>query len=148
MAKYLVTGGFGFVGSHLVEKLHTRGDEVTIVDNLNKYGYLRNLNILGIRNPALVKWSQNLKSDQFTDNNIDGIFHLATAPRSSSLIDPFTDIETNFKGMIAVLEVARSHDARRWSLRVTLVFMGQKTKAIRLMNITLINLEITNTLRY
>ena len=110
MAKYLVTGGFGFVGSHLVEKLHTRGDEVTIVDNLSN-GYLRNLQ--HIRNSVIPYLAnvENLKSVNLTDR-FDGIFHLATAPRSSSLIDPFTDIETNCKGMIAVLEVARSHDAK------------------------------------
>ena len=135
MAKYLVTGGFGFVGSHLVEKLHTRGDEVTIVDNLSN-GYLRNLQ--HIRNSVIPYLAnvENLKSVSLTDR-FDGIFHLATAPRSSSLIDPFTDIETNCKGMIAVLEVARSHDAKVVFTSNSGIY-GQKTKAIRLINITLI----------
>ncbi|MFQ6618363.1 MAG: GDP-mannose 4,6-dehydratase, partial [Fidelibacterota bacterium] len=40
--KVLVTGGAGFIGSHLVEKLHERGDEVFIIDNLST-GRMENL---------------------------------------------------------------------------------------------------------
>ncbi|PJF20280.1 MAG: hypothetical protein CUN56_16970, partial [Phototrophicales bacterium] len=40
--KVLVTGGAGFIGSHLVEALVARGDDVRVLDNLSS-GYLRNL---------------------------------------------------------------------------------------------------------
>ena len=42
MSNYLVTGGFGFVGSHLVEELHNAGNQVTVLDNLSN-GKLENL---------------------------------------------------------------------------------------------------------
>lgn len=109
MAKYLVTGGFGFVGSHLVEELTNNGHHVKVLDNLsngqkNNLKHVKNI-ISSISNV------EQLQTTHFTDK-FDGIFHLATAPRSSSLKDPMRDIETNCKGMIAVLELAKIHDAK------------------------------------
>jgi nucleoside-diphosphate-sugar epimerase len=109
MANYLVTGGFGFVGSHLIEKLVDSKHQVTVLDNLSN-GKLKNLGHL----QNLIKYISNVEKLQATyfDEKFDGIFHLATAPRSSSLSDPMTDIESNCKGMIAVLELARKHDSK------------------------------------
>lgn len=109
MAKYLVTGGFGFVGSHLVEELANKSHDVTVLDNLSN-GKINNLK--HVKN--IISYIANVEQIQrthFTDN-FDGIFHLATAPRSSSLNDPMRDIETNCKGMIAILELAKIHNAK------------------------------------
>jgi UDP-glucuronate decarboxylase len=108
--KYLVTGGFGFVGSHLVEHLVSNGHDVTVLDNMSN-GRLDNLK--GVRHKILsyVSNVEQLSATHFNDR-FDGIFHLATAPRSSSLADPMRDIETNCKGMIAVLELARKHGSK------------------------------------
>jgi nucleoside-diphosphate-sugar epimerase len=54
---------------------------------------------------------EQIKSTIFS-KEFDGIFHLATAPRSSSLKDPLRNIETNCKGMISVLELAKKGDAK------------------------------------
>ena len=108
--RYLVTGGFGFIGSHLAERLVNEGHDVTIIDNLSNGS---SENLLGVKNkitPYIANVEQ-LRATHFT-SKFDGIFHLATAPRSSSLLDPLRDIETNCKGMIAVLELAKSHGAK------------------------------------
>lgn len=108
--KYLVTGGFGFVGSHLVERLVGEGHNVTVLDSLSN-GRLDNLKNVKGKIASYISNVEQLSSTHFTDN-FDGIFHLATSPRSSSLADPMRDIETNCKGMIAVLELARKHGAK------------------------------------
>ena len=109
MANFLVTGGYGFVGSHLVEELIENGNEVTALDNLSN-GQLSNLEHVK-KVTKMVTNVEKLQPSDFSEK-FDGIFHLATAPRSSSLTDPMTNIETNCKGMIAVLELAKKHNAK------------------------------------
>jgi len=112
---YLVTGGYGFIGSHLVEKLIESGHNITILDNLSN-GHLENL--ANIHNETFYRTTdvQDCDKVDFSSRGerikFDGIFHLATAPRSASLTNPKQDIEVNCKGMIAVLELARKHDAK------------------------------------
>jgi UDP-glucose 4-epimerase len=110
LKKYLVTGGYGFVGSHLVESLISEGNGVTVLDNLSN-GRLTNLHGVKGAVTSYVSQVEQLQAAHF-DEKFDGIFHLATSPRSSSLQDPMRDIETNCKGMIAVLELAKSHGAK------------------------------------
>lgn len=110
MAKYLVTGGLGFVGSHLSEELINQGHTITILDNLSN-GQLDNISKIKDKVTVYIAQVEQLQSAIF-DDRFDGIFHLATAPRSSSLSDPMRDIESNCKGMIAVLELAKRHGSK------------------------------------
>jgi len=108
LVNFLVTGGYGFIGSHLVEELIKKGNNVTALDNLSN-GQLNNLE--HVRVTKKISNVEKIRSTDFSEK-FDGVFHLATAPRSSSLIDPMTDIETNCKGMVAVLELAKKHNAK------------------------------------
>jgi len=110
MAKYLVTGGLGFVGSHLSEELVNQGHDIIILDNLSN-GQLSNISKIKDKVTVYIAQVEQLQSTIFNDQ-FDGVFHLATAPRSSSLADPMRDIESNCKGMIAVLELAKRHGAK------------------------------------
>jgi UDP-glucose 4-epimerase len=111
MKNVLITGGAGFVGSHLVEALLKENMNILVVDNLST-GNLKNLES-HIEKINLIKfdisqtdWSE---LDYFKP---DTIFHLATHPRSFSLTDPIKNTEVNAKGMINVLEFAKKHQSR------------------------------------
>lgn len=107
--RYLVTGGMGFVGSHLTEYLVSQGHDTIVLDNLSN-GKHENIGTVSNRVRKVIAQVEHVDNLEF--EKLDGIFHLATHPRSFSLKDPKRDIETNCKGMIAVLELARKHDAK------------------------------------
>jgi UDP-glucose 4-epimerase len=108
----LVTGGAGFIGSHIARRLLDDGHRVFVVDNLST-GYARNvphgaeLIELDISLPGL---AERLPSDRF-----DGVLHLAA--QSSGEISherPETDILTNVFGTIQLLQWAHERGARRF----------------------------------
>jgi UDP-glucose 4-epimerase len=105
----LVTGGAGFIGSHVVEALVARGDEVHVVDDLSKgkreqVPAAATLHVHDIREPldALVR-----------ETGAQAIVHLAAqADVRVSVGDPALDASVNVLGTVNVLEAARLVDAR------------------------------------
>jgi nucleoside-diphosphate-sugar epimerase len=111
LSNYLVTGGLGFVGSYLVEDLLKNNHNVIAIDDLSN-GKKENVKehpnlevIIGDVSTLLVSQNSLIK-------NIDGIFHLATTPRSFSFDNPYNDIETICKGMIRMLELAKKNNCK------------------------------------
>lgn len=105
----LVTGGAGFIGSHLTEKLLKEGAEVVILDDFSN-GRIENLEevkdkIAIVREDISLPFSK--LRDILKEFKFDGIFHLACYPRSLSLENPFRDLEVNARGMLNILELAR-----------------------------------------
>lgn len=116
--KVVVTGGAGFVGSHVAEYYAGRGAEVTVIDNLGRaeifgskvkntdfnWNYLK-----GIGRVELVKKDVrdfNAIKDYFKDAEI--VVHAAAQTAvTTSVIDPATDFTTNAMGTFNVLEAAR-----------------------------------------
>lgn len=107
--KYVVTGGAGFIGSHLVEYLLDRGHDVTVVDNLFT-GNKENLrDLTDDPNFHFIQGSITLP-DVLEDacRNVDGIFHLAAIPSvQRSISDPVATNEANVNGTLNVLIAAR-----------------------------------------
>ncbi len=108
--KILVTGGAGFIGSHLVDRLIKDGHQVTIIDNLST-GYKRNLNHQAkfiqadIRNLTQIK--KNFVGKDF-------IFHLAALPRiQPSIVDPHLTNENNIGGTLNVLLASSTARVKR-----------------------------------
>ncbi|MBD3207850.1 MAG: NAD-dependent epimerase/dehydratase family protein [Candidatus Nealsonbacteria bacterium] len=110
MAKIIVTGGAGFIGSHLVDKLVEEGHQVVVIDNLST-GKKENLNSeagffhLDLRDFEKIKPVFEGK---------DYVFHLAALPRvPRSVEDPVTTSEINIMGTVNTFEAARQGGVKR-----------------------------------
>ena len=110
--KVLVTGGAGFIGSHLVRQLIANGDEVYVLDNLS-IGSLSHLPRAGF-----TFWKQDIRDNNIIQQIIfaqfDAIVHLAAQTMvDASIKDPEFDATENILGTIHVLEAARKSNVRR-----------------------------------
>lgn len=104
--KALVTGGAGFIASHLADYLIDEGHQVFIVDNLVS-GRLRNINPKAIFHSCDIRESGSLTA-VFRLVNPDFVFHLAAVSRTPWAIkEPIYTYETNVVGSANVLEAAR-----------------------------------------
>lgn len=106
----LVTGGAGFIGSHLVDALLARGDRVVVLDDLST-GRRRNLHAAMAAGARLVEGSvldRELLDRLLAGVAPDVIFHLAAqVDVRRSLVDPAEDARVNVGGTVNVLEAAR-----------------------------------------
>ena len=105
--KYAVTGGAGFIGSHLVKFLVNRGNSVTVVDNLNT-GKIENLKpVFKKINFAQVD-IRDFNAIEDILKNVDGIFHeaaLASVQDSFRIPDEFFDV--NVKGTENIFKIGK-----------------------------------------
>lgn len=115
-ARCLVTGGAGFIGSHLVERLLADNHPVTVVDNFST-GRIENLDQVK-NNQRLVVHRVDVSNYAEIKPFFEGaawVFHLAArADIVPSIQQPLTYHKANVDGTIAVLEAARSAGARRF----------------------------------
>jgi UDP-glucose 4-epimerase len=110
----LITGGAGFVGSHLAERLVDRGDHVTIIDDLST-GSVHNIQHLkGTR--KFDYFLDTVTNQQLMSELIDAadiIYHLAAAVGVRLIVEsPTHTMETNIRGTEAVLELAAKKKKR------------------------------------
>ncbi len=107
----LITGGAGFIGSHLAEALLERGDDVTIIDDLST-GRFENIAHL-TDHPRFHFAIETITNETVMDRLVsecDVIFHLAAAVGVELIVkSPVHTIETNIVGTRAVLQVANRY---------------------------------------
>ena len=121
--RVLVTGGCGFLGSHICEMYRKKGDEVVCIDNMTKYEFSRspynvelarthNWNFLKGIGVELHKEDIRNKESLFkVAKGCDFIAHTAAQPAMTiALEDPELDFSTNVMGTYNVLECARKYD--------------------------------------
>ena len=105
--KYVVTGGAGFIGSHITEKLVERGDTVTVIDNL-KTGKEKNLESVKEKIKFVKGSILDVKLLEEIIHNVDGIFHQAAlASVQESFTKPDEYNEVNVNGTENILKFAK-----------------------------------------
>ena len=134
---YLVTGGAGFIGSHLIERLVSENYKVLCLDNFNDY-----------YNPA-IKWrnieavpqyanfqliqgdilDEDLLKKIFQSNHFDGIVHLAArAGVRPSILQPRLYQEVNIRGTLNLLEMAKQHKIAKFIMASSSSVYGNNKK--------------------
>tara|TARA_Y100001963_G_C6682200_1_gene400411 strand:- start:42 stop:917 length:876 start_codon:yes stop_codon:yes gene_type:complete len=108
MSKVIVTGGGGFIGSHLVDKLISKGVKVYVIDKSPKY-----------KNPKAKYYPfdirENLNGLEYFVNNIDVIFHLAAETSvQESIENPQLYHDTNVSGTLNMLNLALKIKAKKF----------------------------------
>lgn len=107
MYKVVVTGGAGFIGSHLVDALIKKGHEVIVVDDLSG-GRIENIN----KKAKFIE--KNVMDDLSEVGEADYIFHLAAVPRVPYSVEhPLETHLTNVDGTLNVLDYARRIKAKK-----------------------------------
>ncbi|MDD5177793.1 MAG: GDP-mannose 4,6-dehydratase [Candidatus Nanoarchaeia archaeon] len=113
--KYLVTGGAGFIGSNIVDRLISTGNKVIIIDDFS-LGREENIEHLK-NNPNLTVYRKSICEDLseiFGKEKIDGVFHLAALPRVQySIENPIESHNVNVNGYLNVLNHCRKFGVKR-----------------------------------
>jgi UDP-glucuronate 4-epimerase len=116
--RVLVTGGAGFIGSHLCERLLDQGREVLVLDNFNDFydPSIKRRNIEGVRNnPAYTLVEGDIRDEEtvkglFSSFRPGAVIHLAAmAGVRPSLEDPHLYNDVNITGTTVLLEVLKDH---------------------------------------
>ena len=110
--KVAVTGGAGFIGSHLVDRLLGKGHEVVIIDNFCT-GTLKNVD-KSARNLSIVDHDIRIPIEKNVFSDCSTVFHLAAlADIVPSIEKPIDYMSTNVQGTVNVLETARACNVKR-----------------------------------
>ena len=120
MNRTLVTGGAGFIGSHLCEALLARGDEVTVLDNFNDFydPAIKRRNAAALAGARVVEGDfrdAELVARLFEEGRFDVVVHLgALAGVRPSLLDPLHYEDVNVRGTLVLLEEIRRRGGIRF----------------------------------
>ena len=134
MAKILVTGGLGFIGSHTVVELQNKGFEVVIIDNLSNttIAVLDNItSITGVK-PEYVNLDLRVEEDvkRFFDNRkIDGVIHFAAYKAvGESVNNPLDYYKNNLNTLVYLLEELRIRKIENFIFSSSCTVYGQADK--------------------
>lgn len=118
----LITGGAGFIGSTLADKLLEKNNKIVVIDNFNDYysPKLKEKNIkhnLDNKNYKLYRGDicdKNLLSKIFEENQIDVVVHIAaSAGVRPSIENPLSYVKNNIEGTVNILEVMKRKNVQR-----------------------------------
>jgi len=121
----LVTGGAGFMGSHLVDQLIREGHDVTVVDNLSG-GSLSNVN----RNAHFIRGDlQDAKVCRKAVSGVDMVYHLAAhAAEGQSIFCPVYNAKSNYIGFLQLIEAAINSGVKMFVHTSSMSVYGRQEK--------------------
>ena len=124
----LVTGGAGFIGSHLCDRLLNRGDEIVCVDNL-RLGRRRNISHLEtsphFRFVELDVLDEPAFTTLFANRRFDAVFHMAAnSDIAAGTANVQLDLELNQLTTLAVLKAMKAYDVGRLFFASTSAIFG------------------------
>ncbi len=124
--RVLVTGGYGFIGSHVAEKFYKEGYEVSIIDNLST-GNVKNLKI---KHKAYHMDVEDKKCDEiFRMNRFDIVIHFAAQNDELFSVDnPFVDAKTNILGLLNMLELSVKYKIKKFIFASSAAVYGNNTE--------------------
>jgi|SRR5215472_17653160 len=108
----LVTGGIGFIGTNLSNRLLHDGHEVILFDNISRAGVRQNLDWLSSQNHSRLQFVEgdvrDFRAIESAMQDVDTVFHMAAQVAvTTSVADPLNDFSINAQGTLNVLEAAR-----------------------------------------
>ena len=124
MGLYLVTGGAGFIGSHIVEELVQRGESVRVLDNLSSG---RRENLASVQDKVDFRECdiRDLEAIRPVLEGVDNVIHLAALSSvARSIEDPVSTTLVNLNGTLHVLLAARDVQAKRVVMAATAAAYG------------------------
>jgi CDP-paratose 2-epimerase len=113
----LVTGGAGFIGSNIADRLASQGHDVHLFDALSRPGVERNLHWLQQRHGRRISFTRGDIRDEDSlaaaAREADAVFHMAAQVAvTTSLVDPREDFDINVRGTLHLLDALRQSDRR------------------------------------
>lgn len=115
--KFLVTGGAGFIGSHICEELLNQNKQVICIDNLvnsdliNINNFMKNKNFTFIQDDIM---NLKLEKYEYLFKDLDIIFHEACSKCTICMIDPELDLTINARGTFILLELAVKYNIKKF----------------------------------
>jgi UDP-glucose 4-epimerase len=127
--RILVTGGAGFIGSHLCDRLLARGAEVWCVDNLRLGRRLNIAHLEALPDFHFIEFDvldRKALTTLFGDAGFDAVFHMAANSDIAAGAENFRlDLELNQLTTVAVLEAMRAHNVKRLFFASTSAIFGE-----------------------
>ncbi|MCQ6562658.1 NAD-dependent epimerase/dehydratase family protein [Paenibacillus mendelii] len=110
--KVLITGGYGFIGSHVAERFHKEGYEVYIIDNMST----GKLDHVTFKHKGYQLAVEDSKCEEvFQANQFDTVVHLAAqANVNTSITNPQLDSESNVLGLVNILNLAQKFKVKKF----------------------------------